>query len=168
MLKQAYNPSRDRPNCRMVWIHGPPGCGKSHAARITLPNQLQLRPVIKNSIDAWWPSNCVESDVVIIEDVDFSFDKKVGLENFKIWGDKYSFNAPFKGGNALISPALLIVTSNYSLEELIESRNADVRLCEAITRRTVLRFELDAQNGGRCDQNVLDDMNEKIYKYYEN
>jgi len=73
---------------------------------------LGLKPLYKDPFTKWWPPR-VESDYVLIEDMDELFCKNVGLNTLKIWGDEYPFNAEVKGGSALISPALVVVTSNY-------------------------------------------------------
>lgn len=120
MLMSALNPPRIRPDCRLIWIWGPSGCGKSFAARVTLPERLSLRPVIKSAFDTWWPPQSAASDFVLIEDIDTTFNARIGLSSLKIWGDKYPFEAFFKGGSVEISPALVVITSNYSPEYLFD------------------------------------------------
>lgn len=39
----------------------------------------------------------------------------------KIWGDKYVFQAEIKGGYVAYRPSLVIVTSNYSMPDLLLS-----------------------------------------------
>lgn len=81
---------------------------------------MGIKHIIKKPANnKWWP-NRLDSDYVVIEDLDGEFGKNVGYYLWKIWGDKYVFEAETKGGIAPISPALIVVTSNYSLEELLQ------------------------------------------------
>lgn len=90
------NPPVKRRGPRLVWIWGPPGCGKSYLAGITVPKMLGIDVVRKDPFTKWWPSN-IKSDYVLIEDIDASFFKDVGFSSLKIWGDEYPFQAEIKG-----------------------------------------------------------------------
>lgn len=87
------------------WITGSFGCGKSHLARTTYPNAYIKTP------DQWW-DNYNGQETVIIEDMD-PYHVALGY-SLKIWGDKYSFPAPYKGGiYKAIRPQRIIITSQY-------------------------------------------------------
>lgn len=114
-------------NC--IWITGPPGSGKSYAARTKFGSSIYEKPQNK-----WWDAyNC--EDVVLLDD----FDKQgEGLSHYiKIWADKYRFNAEIKGGTIKPVYTTLIVTSNFYPEDIWETtefKSQEVT-CAAVRRR---------------------------------
>ncbi|AXQ65482.1 MAG: putative viral replication protein [Circular genetic element sp.] len=93
--------------CRGVWIYGPPGTGKSHTAR-AYDEGAYVKPQNK-----WWDGYQGE-ETVILDDLDTP---TLG-HYLKIWADKYSCSGETKGGTMQLRHKKLIVTSNYSPEEL--------------------------------------------------
>lgn len=95
-----------------LWFFGPTGSGKSHAARrMQEPDDVYL----KHCGNDWW-DGYKEQAVVIIDEVGPA-NAKMG-EAFKMWADKWPFQAQFKGSMRVIRPARIIVTSNYLPEHI--------------------------------------------------
>lgn len=109
-----------------IWIRGPSGVGKSHSVwqKYTV-EEVYLKPRSK-----WWDGYRGQ-DVVLVDDMDI-YHKSLGGD-FKDWGDKWPFHAERKGGSMNIRPKKIIVTSQYSIEEIWD----DEQTRDALNRRFV-------------------------------
>ena len=106
-----------------LWIYGPPGTGKSKYA-FGLPN------IYNKPLNKWWDGYNGET-TVLLDDVDSNHTSWIG-SFLKIWAHHYPFGAEIKGGSTTIRPKRIIVTSNYTIEELFGTNK---QLCDAIKRR---------------------------------
>jgi len=111
----------DMAACTGIWIHGPPGTGKSHYARANYGTSLYLKAQNK-----WWDGYQGETNVLMDD-----LDTKVLGHYLKIWADRYAFMAECKGSSIQIRPKNIIITSNYTPEQLFDCPV----LAEAIRRR---------------------------------
>ena len=103
------------------WHWGATGTGKSRGTRARYPDAY-----IK-SCNMWWDGYAGE-EVVIIDELS---PDKVSADRMKMWADHHPFVAESKGGMMRIRPKKIIVTSNYSIEEVYPGAK-DV---DAIARR---------------------------------
>jgi len=126
-LEQIYAENRkveDRSELKNYWYVGKSGCGKSKLARELWPGAYNKDPMTR-----WWDGYKGE-DCVIIDD----FDKYQVAQggDMKRYSDHYPFMAPVKGGYIKIRPSVIVVTSNYTPEEIWPD---DTKTLEPINRR---------------------------------
>ena len=107
---------------RGLWYHGPPGTGKSHAARQLDPSSMYIKAQNK------WFDGYSGERVILLDDLDTNI-----LGHYlKIWSDKYSCQGEIKGGTVKLRHHIFVVTSNYSIKELFKD---DEQMYDAIKRR---------------------------------
>lgn len=111
------------------WVWGRTGFGKSDLAKQLCPKAFKKR---KNK---WWDGYKGEPNV-IIEDVG-RFQVTHGFsDDLKEFADHYAYPVEHKGTTVLIRPKRIIVTSQYSIEDLWGyGPDGDPEVVEALSRR---------------------------------
>ena len=95
-----------------TWIVGPPATGKSTYVHNKYPGAF------KKGFTKWWCGYREDDEghlTVLLDDIHPKWAEKELLKN---WADIFPFVAEFKGGSMLIRPARIIVTSNYTIEQV--------------------------------------------------
>jgi len=93
-----------------LWIYGETGSGKTYAVTTQHPDRY-MKPLNK-----WWDGYQGE-DVVHIDEISPEHTKYLA-DKLKLWADAYPFPAETKGGACQLRPKRIIVTSNYSIDEM--------------------------------------------------
>ncbi len=116
----------DLPQPCGVWIYGEPGCGKTTAAR-TEYGTYYSKPCNK-----WWDGfDPSKHNAAVIDDIDPRHNCLA--HHVKEWCDKWSFTGEVKCGTRSLRPQVVIITSNYSIDEVF--KEAGPVCVDAITRR---------------------------------
>lgn len=110
------------------WYVGEPGTGKSTAARTRYPGAFR-----KNA-NKWWDGYKGQETLILD---DFSMCHACLGYHLKIWADSGAFVAEIKGSSRYYRPKNLIVTSNYTIEEIWES---DPIMRDAILDRFIVEY----------------------------
>jgi len=121
-------PVEDLNELNNEWIWGKTGLGKSYNARKENPG------IYIKSHNKWWLGYKGQK-AILIDDISKTEAVWFG-EHLKNWCDHYAYPAETKGDGMVMRPERIIVTSNYSIEDLW---GHDENLCEAITRRFKIR-----------------------------
>lgn len=101
-----------------LWICGPTRTGKSWAARNT--HYPEEKYYLKQC-NKWWDGYQNEPKVILD---DIGKEHHVLAHHIKIWADTYNFLGETKGGMLMIRPKHLIITSNYTIEEIFSENHA--------------------------------------------
>jgi len=118
-----------------TWIVGIPGVGKSRGARLIgalkspMIGDVRQEPYFKPANNKWWDSYQQEK-IVILDDMEL--DAKYMGHELKLVSDRYKCRVEIKGASTMIRPEMIVVTSNYSPDEIWSS---DAVCAAAVKRR---------------------------------
>lgn len=136
---RAFSSATDLEEPCGIWIHGPPGTGKTYTAK-------QLGTLYHKEATQWWDAYEGE-EVVLIDDISPASCQGPMTDLLKKWTDRYCFAAQVKGGHLKsIRPKKVIITSNYTIEECFTNpvdAQAMKRRCKVYskpTRATVINL----------------------------
>lgn len=121
-----------REHTRGIWIHGKSGSGKTRKCS-AIPDLYWKSP------NKWW-DGYMNNRIVICDD----WDHKVwiwGINYIKRWTDHYVITGETKGGTVNLNYEWLIITSNETLDESLQSVEYNHK--EAIVRRFI---EISVEN----------------------
>lgn len=93
-----------------LWIYGVSGAGKTHAVARAYPDRY-IKPLNK-----WW-DGYQDEDVVHLDELAPSHVSWI-TPYLKKWADKWPFDAEVKGSALQLRPSRVIVTSNYSIDQM--------------------------------------------------
>lgn len=111
-----------------LWLTGRPGTGKTKYCWDNYPN------LYVKDLNKWW-DGYNDQEAVLLDDWDPR--QQTLTQKLKIWSDRYPFRAETKGSSIVIRPKIILVTSNYTIDECFENP-VDI---EALKRRfKTLRF----------------------------
>lgn len=116
-----------------IWIFGLSGCGKTRAVLSAYPACF-IKP--RNQ---WW-DGYLDEPVVLLDDVD-KFDRALG-GRLKHWADFAPYIGEIKGGSRRIRPEKLIVTSQYTIEDIWD----DEETRAALLRRFTVIHKIEGQD----------------------
>lgn len=126
---KEMKPYNGKLELKNYWIYGEAGCGKSSLVRQLFPaNEIFNKPLNK-----WWDGYKGQR-CVLLEDIDPDR-AKILVHHIKIWADRFPFQSEVKCSTRAVCPDdyCLIITSNYSIAECFNERDADAvsrRFCE--------------------------------------
>lgn len=104
-----------------LWLWGKPRVGKSHYVRTTFPEAYNKG---KNK---WWDKYTGQKHVVIDE---MQPEHNWMADALKEWADKWTFTGEIKGGRIEARPELIIITSNYRIDQIF-TRKEDYEAIKA-------------------------------------
>lgn len=128
-IHAKYQEVEDIPVLNNIWIYGPSGCGKSSKVR------QDYDTFYTKGMSKWWDGYNQE-EVVLLDDFDPNHGSYLSYY-LKIWADHYAFNAEVKGGMLRARPKVIIVTSQYTIEQCFRLKDGspDQPTIDAISRR---------------------------------
>lgn len=109
MMKENPPKVDDLATLDNVWFVGEAGAGKSRKARADYPDFFD------KSINKWW-DGYQGQPTVLLDDFDKSH--SVLAHHVKRWSDRYAFSAEIKGSYDFIRPQRIVVTSQYTIDEI--------------------------------------------------
>jgi predicted AAA+ superfamily ATPase len=115
-----------------IFLHGPPGCGKSAILQIVYPKYYNksLENRFFDLFDTTYHTH------VLLQDIDHAFVEKFGVQFLKTLCDEAGFPIDQKWKTPQIIRTTVLVTSNHTLNQIIpEDLKGRSEACAALNRR---------------------------------
>lgn len=91
--------------------------------------------VYQKAQNKWWDGYCNER-IALLDDLDHQGGNTLG-HYLKIWADKWPANAECKGATIQLRHEWLVITSNYSIDDLFGPTEQD-NVTDRCTKRTLV------------------------------
>lgn len=117
----------DKKATRGIWLYGPAGCGKSTWAKKL---GLHLGGYYEKAQNKWWDGYEGEK-VVVLDDLDTG----TLLHYLKKWTDKFACKGEVKGSTVWLHHDWFVVTSNFTIHEIVDMADKSDHMYEAVKRR---------------------------------
>lgn len=118
-----------------IWVYGAPNCGKTTTVMELFPSPLVA---FNKSLTKWWDGYRGQ-DVVVIDEMPPKIDDEL-LRNLKIWADRHIFTAELKGSSIQIRPSMIVVTSNWTIEQSLAHHSDDTHIKAMLKRYYPIHF----------------------------
>lgn len=120
-----------------MWVHGPPGCGKSAVLSFIYPQYFK-KNLHNKFFDLYDPNVHTH---VMLEDLDHEAVERLGTQFLKTLCDEAGFAVDQKYKTPQLARTAVLVTSNFTINQLIsQSNEANVFGKEANTKALLRRF----------------------------
>lgn len=139
-MRQAPPADQGLDHEKHIWLYGASGQGKTSVVEYLYPGHFRKRP---DGDWLGWDSTYPPHKVVHINDLDIVGLKTLGIGHLKELCDPQGFNANVKyAGGEIINPSLVIVTSNFTLEEVIQPQTPGVEQQRCALRRRFRQVDI--------------------------
>lgn len=121
------------PDCCGIWLSGPARTGKTTVA------ETKFGPIFRKANNKWFDG--WRGEGLVLDDVDKTW-KDTFLSYIKWWAGQFPFPYEVKGGGGEGRPPFCLVTSNFTLEELLQYWGVPETDWEPYARRFPKRYYL--------------------------
>lgn len=132
-MRQAPPADQGLDHNKHLWLYGESGLGKTSIVEYLYPGHYRKRP---DSDWLGWDSTFAPHKVVHLNDLDITGLKTLGIQLLKELCDPQGFNANVKyAGGEIINPSLVIVTSNFTISDVVPPQTPGVEVQRNALRR---------------------------------
>lgn len=139
-MRQAPPADQGFDHNRHLWLYGESGLGKTSIVEYLYPNHFR-----KRADGDWlgWDSTYHPHKTVHLNDLDIVGLKTLGIQHLKELCDPQGFNANVKyAGGEIINPSMVIVTSNFKIEDVVPPQTPGMEVQRSALRRRFKQVEI--------------------------